>query len=55
MSSMQGVQETKRLIGIMEKNMETTIACWGYIGLWSNNSKRNWKLLRIVYWGYIGL
>ena len=34
----------------MEKNMETTIVYWGYIGIMEKKMETT-----IVYWGYIGI
>ena len=41
----------------MEKNMETTIVCWGYIGLYSTYSPLKYKLLqqRKVYSRILGI
>ena len=55
----QGLQDLYwGYIGIMEKKMETTIACWGYIrvilGLYGDNGKENGNYYNGLYRVYIG-
>ena len=38
------------ILGIMEKKMKTTLACWGYIGIMEKTMETT-----VVYWGYIGI
>ena len=34
----------------MEKNMETTILCWGYIGIMERIEKRSYYSILRLYW-----